>query len=91
MSKLAMSNYDTAFTYTVGGIPCTITLSEISSTPARRDAHCSDELHEQIDFGWDVFDRKGYRAPWLSRKVKPADLEYFTQQAYEWLHHDDAD
>lgn len=85
--------YDTAFTYVLKGIPCTVVLREVSLIKAipAQVAHSDIEVHGELYFDAYVYDRKGYHAPWLQRKLTDQDYENFTLKAlyYLGIHNDD--
>lgn len=52
------------------GIPCTLMVIELWSEPEYSDCPASGE------FRFELYDRKGYRAKWLERKVLNDDNEF---------------
>jgi hypothetical protein len=54
----------------VCGIPCTIKVTELWSSPEYYDCPADG------DFNFELDDRKGYRAKWLEAKVANDDREY---------------
>lgn len=60
---------------TIAGIPCRVDLTHYSApSPSRVDAepdYCFEGDAEELEF--DVLDRRGRAAPWLARKLTPAE------------------
>lgn len=62
----------------IQGIPCLIEVTFFLSVPPwRGSAHTcpsSDDYYGYTDIEFDVYDRKGYKAPWLERKMTEEDV-----------------
>lgn len=54
---------------TIAGIPCQVSVTHFEPY----DAGSWDEPPSGGEIEFDVYDRKGYRAPWLERKVTEDD------------------
>lgn len=57
----------------VCGIPCQIEVTYYVNEPARLFGRPEDCYPAEFDVEYNILDRKGYRAEWLERKVKPSD------------------
>lgn len=69
---------------TIQGIPCIVEETHIYYTkPSFKPACLCDspsEFYGDYEVEFDVFDRKGYRAAWLERKMTDKDRERIEQE-----------
>lgn len=63
----------------INGIPCLVKVTSFFYQPpsGRSPLRCSDptELYGDYECEFEVLDRKGYRADWLSEKITSKDYE----------------
>lgn len=76
--------------HTLAGIPCLIKVTHFMKVAPWRGSPqtcpSSDDYYGYTDSEWELYDRKGYRARWLDKKLTPfekdrveeAILEYFS-------------
>lgn len=57
----------------IAGIPCTIRVAYASVTPPNSRADSDWDYYGYTDFDYEVCDRRGRPAPWLAKKMTPAD------------------
>lgn len=61
--------------FTLTGIPCLIKVEHyIKVSPWRGSPHTcpsSDDYYGYEEADWEICDRKGYKAPWLAKKITP--------------------
>jgi hypothetical protein len=70
----------------IAGIPCQVELTWIHSQPALGPMCDSDwDCYGYTDIEFDVLDRKGYKAPWLERKMTLADKQRIDEELLETL------
>ena len=73
----------------IAGIPCQVELTSYTPFWNGRRGHIDNWLPdepEQVEF--EVFDRKGYKAPWLERKMTDADYARIEQELMEFYRED---
>lgn len=70
----------------VAGIPCQIEFTVRGRyIPAKVDAppeYCHEAEYPDIEF--EVLDRRGRPAPWLAKKLKPADIHRIENEILEY-------
>jgi hypothetical protein len=57
----------------VAGIPCQIDVTTCTVVKGNSRADNDWDYYGYTEFEFDVYDRKGYPAKWLERKLTPAD------------------
>lgn len=82
-SKAVAGDMDT----TIAGMPCQIVVTTSNSVKGSysHDAPSDWDYYGYDEFEFDVYDRKGYPAPWLEKKMTDKDYarikdEWFSQQ-----------
>ena len=65
------------FSTHIQGIPCQIDVTCFTRVKGSfsRNAESDWDYYGYEEFEFDVYDRKGYPAPWLQRKMTPLDEE----------------
>lgn len=73
----------------IQGIPCQVEVTYFYSKPGTysRQAETPDEYYGCTEIEFDVYDRKGYPAEWLARKMTDDDREAIQARILEA--HDD--
>ena len=72
------------FSTHVAGIPCRCVVRQHSfgSPPKVYGSAWEDfDPGEPEHLGFEILDRKGYKAPWLAKKISPADAERLEEEA----------
>ena len=72
------------FNTKIGGIPCQCEVTFYSPPSPMRitgTGYGDAEPPEYEEFEFTVLDRKGYKAPWLQRKLTSADASRLTEEA----------
>ena len=69
MSKRKFNLFETK----ISGIPCQIDITTCTVVKPNRFADNDWDYKGYTDFEFEVYDRKGYRAQWLERKLTAAD------------------
>lgn len=60
---------------TISGIPCRVELLSYRPYRDNRRGHIDDWLPDDpVEIEFEVFDRKGYPAPWLAKKMTDKDI-----------------
>lgn len=79
------------FTTTIAGIPCQIVVTHAIKQPGSYSYNAPSDwdYYGYSEFEFDVYDRKGYPAPWLQNKMT-SDDEARIEQEY-WEQKDDYD
>jgi hypothetical protein len=74
------------FDTTIAGIPCKVDLidSHYNKPQPWNDAS-SDDFYGGWDLEWEVLDRKGYKADWLSKKMTAYDINHIESEIIERL------
>lgn len=69
----------TTIPHTLAGIPCLIEVrSYVKVSPWRGSPETcpsSDDYYGYTECEWGILDRKGYKAPWLERKLTPYEKD----------------
>lgn len=69
--------------HTLAGIPCLIRVSSYVSVGPWRgcitSCPSSDDYYGYTDMEYELFDRKGYRARWLDKKLTPLEKDRIEQ------------
>ena len=69
------------------GIPALAGVFSYSYQPPFRGSpylcSCSDDFYGHEEVEWELLDRRGKPAPWLDRKLSPADREGITRELLE--------
>lgn len=75
------------FTTTIAGIPCQIVVTHAHKQPAssssRHKVDSDWDYYGYPEFEFEVYDRKGYPAPWLQNKMTPQDEERIEREYWE--------
>lgn len=60
----------------ISGIPCLIRVGRVDIIKGTysSSASCPDEFYGSSEIEFNVLDCRGYRAPWLEKKLTPADV-----------------
>lgn len=67
MSQIDHAN---AFESSIAGIPCLIEITSFLDVPPNPSCWDSaDDYYGYTEIEWEVYDRKGYKAAWLERKL----------------------
>lgn len=68
--------YIAEFESRVAGIPCIIGVSHYESVQGSYSYHADSDwdYHGYNDADWDVCDRRGRKAPWLTKKLTVSDV-----------------
>lgn len=70
----------------IAGIPCQVNVTYFHKQPALGPMCDSDwDCYGYTDIEFDVLDRKGYKAPWLERKMTLADKQRIDEELLETL------
>ena len=72
------------FNTKIGGIPCQCEVTFYSSPSPMRITGTGTgdaEPPEYEEFQFTVLDHKGYKAPWLARKLEPCDTSRLIEEA----------
>lgn len=74
----------------IAGIPCQVKVTYFhKQAPWRGSAHnCPSDLdyYGYTEMDYEILDRKGYKAPWLEKKISDKDtqeIERLIEEAYE--------
>ncbi len=72
----------------IQGIPCQIEVTHFHKKKASYSHNAPSDLdylgYTEIEF--QVRDRKGYEAPWLTRKMTPEDINRIEQAIIDYYH-----
>ena len=81
------------FETTIQGIPCQIhvTTCNVVKGSYSYNAPSDWDYYGYTEFEFDVYDRKGYRAAWLERKMTPKDEARIQEEYLESCESDAAD
>jgi len=73
----------------IQGIPCQIDVTYFYSKSGTysQQAETPDEYYGCTEIEFDVYDRKGYKAAWLEKKMTADDIAYIEEKVLE-AHHD---
>lgn len=67
----------TTLEHKLAGIPCQIEVTSYTKVPSWKGAivSCpsSDDFHGYTEYGYNILDRRGRKAPWLERKITPEE------------------
>lgn len=65
----------------VAGIPCTVEVLTYLNVPGSHSYHAASDLdyYGYSEVEWTLCDRRGRPAPWLERKLTPADEDRILQ------------
>lgn len=70
----------------IQGIPCLINvIDSCYRKPQPWNDASSDDYYGGWELEWEVLDRKGYKAPWLEKKMKAADVDRIEQEIIKEL------
>jgi hypothetical protein len=58
----------------IAGIPCQIEVTHLVTVPADHSADSDWDYAGYTEIEFDVYDRKGYPATWLEKKMTNADI-----------------
>ncbi len=68
----------------VSGIPCICNVVDYISVPAWKGSAytcpSSDDYYGYTEFDFELLDRKGYKANWLEKKLKPEDKDRLLEE-----------
>jgi len=88
MSKLQKINNDSIESY-VSGIPCLVQInSYFVQEPWNGSAHncpSSDDFYGYTEIEFSIFDRKGYEANWLEKKLNGSDEKRIEQEITNYM------
>lgn len=69
MTKESLSQYVTTIESNVCGIPCIVGVTEFNKVKGKSNADNPDDYYGYTTCEFDILDRKGYYAKWLSNKM----------------------
>lgn len=81
MSKRKFNLFETK----IAGIPCQVDVITCNSVKGNRFADNSDDFYGYTDFEFEVYDRKGYPAAWLQRKLKEGDSTRIQKEYFAYV------
>lgn len=65
----------------IQGIPCLVVVTAYSpAVPSNRNVDPDRDPYDPGCFEFEVYDRKGYHAPWLEEKMDDDDVDRFFQE-----------
>ena len=69
----------------ISGIPCLIRVGRVDIIKGTysSSASCPDEFYGSSEIEFNVLDCRGYRAPWLEKKLTPADVARIESEVIE--------
>lgn len=81
---MSQINHSNAFEFSIAGIPCQIEVKHCLDVPGNPSCWDSaDDYYGYSEVEWEVYDRKGYRAVWLERKLTDEICAEIDAQAFE--------
>ncbi len=81
---MSQINHANAFKSSIAGIPCLIEIKHHLDVPG--NPSCWDSAADYYGYSeveWEVYDRKGYRAAWLERKLSDTIRAEIDEQAFK--------
>ena len=66
--------YKAKFDTTIAGIPAQIGVVHYMKAPATYRGHSDLDYWGYTECDWEVLDRKGYKADWLSKKLSQTEI-----------------
>lgn len=77
-------NHANAFEASIAGIPCLIEIEHYLDVPPNPNCWDSaDDYYGYTEIEWKVYDRKGYPAAWLERKINDVIRDEIDTKAIE--------
>lgn len=75
--------------FTLAGIPCLLKVEHyVKVSPWRGSPHTcpsADDYYGYEEVEWTVCDRKGYKAPWLEKKITPFIRDCISETIREYF------
>lgn len=74
----------------VAGIPCTARIDYVSVVRGSYSYNAASDLdyHGYSEIDWELCDRRGRPAPWLTKKLTPADIDRIENEILEYSSND---
>lgn len=84
LERLTRGQMDEALNVVVAGIPALVFVERLVRVKGSfsRDAPSDLDFYGYVDLEYYLYDRKGYRAEWLERKLSESDLEEIESRVF---------